>query len=56
MPASSKAYKFIPKRPEKKLGWNGRALSSCAFLDDDGYGKLVRSGITAGLERMDKKT
>ncbi|HEY5745028.1 MAG TPA: rRNA adenine methyltransferase [Chryseolinea sp.] len=28
------------------------ALSYVQFLSDDGYGKMIRSGITAGIERV----
>ena len=31
-----------------------RALSYINFLSDDGYGRMIKSGISAGLERMNK--
>ena len=31
-----------------------RALSFAKFLPDDGYGKMIKSGIASGLERMEK--
>ena len=30
------------------------ALSVLTFLNDDGYGKMIRSGIVSGLERVTK--
>ncbi|MES1181560.1 MAG: hypothetical protein ABUL44_02070 [Flavobacterium sp.] len=32
------------------------ALSFTSFLGDDGYGKMIKSGITSGLERVQKTT
>jgi len=31
------------------------ALSYAHFLNDDGYGKMIRSGITAGMKRTSNR-
>jgi len=32
-----------------------KAFSFMQYLSDDGYGKMIRSGILAGMERMDTR-